>query len=142
MKQTAFSLTIFTAALLTAFSAQANPTVEKNGVLTNKEGRSLYIFDKDSAGKSNCSGGCVATWPAFTVANAAAADADFTIIKREDGAQQWAYKGMPMYFFAGDSKPGDMNGDNQGGVWHLARSGGKPVAAAAKDSAPAYKSTY
>lgn len=138
MKQTVL-LAILTTALLGATAAQANPTVEKNGALNNKEGRSLYTFAKDSAGKSNCNGGCAATWPAFTVANPAAADADFTIMKREDGTQQWAYKGMPLYFFAGDVKPGDTNGDGQGGFWHLARSGGKPVAAA---EAPAYKASY
>ena len=52
------------AALLWAAAVQANPTVETNGILTNRDGRTLYTFDKDS-GKSNCSGGwkrkCIST---------------------------------------------------------------------------------
>ena len=38
---------------------------------------------------------------------------------RKDGAEQWAFKGMPLYYWAGDSKPGDTNGDGVGGVWHV-----------------------
>jgi predicted lipoprotein with Yx(FWY)xxD motif len=109
------------AALLLATAASANPTVESNGVLASKDGRTLYTFDKDQAGKSNCAGGCLAAWPAFTVANPKAANEEFTIITRDDGTPQWAYKGMPLYFFAGDAKPGEINGDGQGGVWHVIR---------------------
>lgn len=114
-------------ALLTAanFAAQANPTVETNGVLSSKDGRTLYTFDKDQAGKSNCSAACIAAWPAFTVANPALAGGDFSIVTRADGVQQWAFKSMPLYFFAGDAKPGEANGDKQGGVWHVIRSAAK-----------------
>jgi hypothetical protein len=73
------------------------------------------MFDKDASGKSNCNGGCAAAWPPFAVTNAALADGDFSIVKRDDGTSQWAFKGMPLYFFAGDAKAGDTNGDNQGG---------------------------
>ena len=107
------------AALFAAAAVQANPTVETNGVLTNRDGRTLYTFDKDNANKSNCSGGCLAVWPAFTVANASlAAGGDFSVVVRDDGTQQWAFQGKPLYFFSGDAKPGELNGDNQGGVWH------------------------
>jgi predicted lipoprotein with Yx(FWY)xxD motif len=114
---------IAAAILALAGLAQANPTVEKDGVLANKEGRTLYVFDKDAAGKSACNGGCAAAWPPFAVANAALAGGDFTIIAREDGGQQWAYRGKPLYLYAGDSKPGERNGDGQGGVWHAASTG-------------------
>lgn len=142
MQRTIFSLAVSTAVLTFALGAQANPTVEKDGVIGNREGRSLYTFDKDSAGKSNCNGGCASAWPAFTVANPALADADFTVIKRDDGTQQWAFKGMPLYFFAGDSKPGEVNGDKQGGVWHVLRSGGKQAAPAAPAAAKDGYSSY
>ena len=125
---------IAAALIATATVAQANPTIEKNGVLTNKDGRSLYTFDKDTAGKSNCSGGCLAAWPAFTVANPALAGGDFSILTRDDGSQQWAFKGMPLYFFAGDAKPGDVNGDKQGGVWHVLRGAEKKAAAVSRQS--------
>lgn len=115
------------AALLCAAAVQANPTVEANGILTNRDGRTLYTFDKDSS-KSNCVGSCLATWPAFTVANASLAGGDFSIVVRDDGTQQWAFQGKPLYFFAGDAKPGELNGDNQGGVWHALRSAPKKAA--------------
>ena len=121
------------AALFGVAAVQANPTIETNGVLGNRDGRTLYTFDKDSAGKSNCSGGCAAAWPAFTVGNASLAGGDFSIVVRDDGTQQWALLGKPLYFFAGDARPGDINGDNQGGVWHALRSA--PKKAARNDSA-------
>lgn len=117
---------LIAAALLPlALAAQANPTVERNGILTSRDGRTLYTFDKDQPGKSNCTGGCLAAWPAFTVANPALAGGDFSIVTRDDGTQQWAHKGRPLYFFAGDAKPGDANGDRQGGVWHVIRTSPK-----------------
>lgn len=129
---------LITAAILVASAAaQANPTLEKNGVLTSKDGRTLYTFDKDSSGKSNCNGGCAVAWPAFVVANPAAAGGDFSIVRRDDGVQQWAYKGMPLYLFAGDAKAGDVNGDKQGGVWHALRSE-KTSAAPASKTASGY----
>ncbi len=131
------------AALATiAIGAQANPTVERNGVLANKEGRTLYTFDKDAPGKSNCYGACAATWPPFAVANPALAGGDFTIVARDDGTAQWAYKGKPLYFFAGDAKPGDINGDKRGGVWHVIRTA--PAKTSSSDDAhrQRYSLTY
>ena len=131
------------AALFGAAAVQANPTIETNGVLSSRDGRALYTFDKDGVGRSNCTGGCVAAWPAFTVGNASLAGGDFSIVVRDDGAQQWAFQGKPLYFFTGDSKPGEVKGDNQGGVWHALRS--PPKKAARNDSAgtsAGYSYTY
>jgi len=128
---------------LASIAAQANPTIESKGMLTSKDGRTLYTFDKDQPGTSNCSGGCIAAWPAFTVANAALAGGDFSIITRADGVKQWAFKGMPLYFFAADAKPGDVNGDNQGGVWHVVRTAKKTSSPAnASDYAASYSYSY
>ena len=116
---------MFAAIAVAAFSVQANPTQTSNGVMASKEGKTLYTFDKDAAGKSNCNGSCATAWPPFAVANPALAGGDFSIVKRDDGVAQWAYKGKPLYFFAGDAKAGDANGDNQGGVWHVIRTEAK-----------------
>ncbi len=126
---------LVSALMAITLSANANPTLEKNGVLTNKEGRTLYTFDKDSDSKSNCSGGCLAAWPAFSVGNPALAGGDFSIIARDDGSKQWAYKGKALYFYAADAKPGDITGDNSGGVWHVIRGGAAKTSAYGSGSA-------
>lgn len=128
-------LAALAAAAFTAQAVQANPTIESNGRLASRDGRTLYIFDKDAPGRSNCSDGCLAAWPAFTVANAALAGGDFSIVTRADGVQQWAFKGMPLYFYAGDTRTGDVNGDNRGGVWHV-------INARQKSSALSYEHSF
>ena len=50
----------------------------------------------------------------------AVADGDFTIVDRTDGTKMWAFKGMPLYLWIKDTKPGDTTGDGVGGVWHTA----------------------
>jgi len=127
---------MFTAIALATLSVQANPTQISNGVMASKEGKTLYTFDKDAAGESNCNGGCATAWPLFIVANPALAGGDFSIVKRDDGAAQWAYKGKPLYFFAGDA-----NGDKQGGVWHVIRNEPKKTSAA-PESAFTYNYRY
>jgi predicted lipoprotein with Yx(FWY)xxD motif len=43
-----------------------------------------------------------------------------TTVERKDGAKQWAKDGKPLYFWMGDTEPGETNGDGVGGVWHVA----------------------
>jgi len=121
---------MFAAIAVVTLGVQANPTQVSNGVMASKEGKTLYTFDKDAAGKSNCNGGCAAAWPPFMVANVALAGGDFSIVKRDDGASQWAFKGKPLYFFASDAKAGDVNGDKQGGVWPVLRGEAKKTSVA------------
>ena len=130
---------MFAAIAVVTLTVHANPTQVTNGVMASKEGKTLYTFDKDAAGKSNCNGGCAAAWPPFMVANPALAGGDFSIVKRDDGASQWAFTGKPLYFFAGDSKPGEIKGDNQGGVWHALRSAPKKVA---RNDSSDYSASY
>jgi predicted lipoprotein with Yx(FWY)xxD motif len=94
-----------------------------DGVLANGSGMTLYIFDKDVAGsgKSSCSGPCTALWPAFSAAADAKPEGDFTVITRDDGNKQWAYKGNPLYTYAADKKAGDKAGDNFKDVWHVVK---------------------
>ncbi len=70
---------MFAAIAVVTLAVQANPTQVSNGVMASKEGKTLYTFDKDAAGKSNCNGGCAAAWPPFMVANVALAGGDFSI---------------------------------------------------------------
>ena len=88
-------------------------------IFANGRGLSLYIYTKDSAGKSNCYGGCAVSWPPFIASNEAKAWGGFTKIKRNDGKYQWAYNNQPLYTWAGDLKAGDTNGQGVGNVWYV-----------------------
>lgn len=105
-----------------AFAAPASVADSAKGkVLVDSKGMTLYTFAKDSPGKSVCAGQCLANWPALT-AKADAKDADgYTVISRDDGSKQWAYKGQALYTWVKDSKPGDITGDGVGGSWNLAK---------------------
>lgn len=89
-------------------------------VLTDANGMSLYIFDKDAPGTSNCYDSCAEKWPPLFADADAAANGDFTLVERQDGNAMWAYKDMPLYYWYEDMQPGDTKGDGVGGVWHLA----------------------
>jgi predicted lipoprotein with Yx(FWY)xxD motif len=93
-----------------------------DGTLTNADGMTLYTFDKDSAGKSACNGGCAANWPPLTAGPDAKAMAKWSIVTREDGSKQWAYDGKPLYTWKKDQKPGDKTGDGfLNNTWHVAK---------------------
>lgn len=106
---------------LPAFAALAQETVapatEKDGVLVDGKGMTLYTYDKDSEGQSACSGQCAKNWPPLAAAQGAQASGDWSLVAREDGTQQWAYYGKPLYTFIQDKKPGDKNGDGKMGAW-------------------------
>ncbi|MCB1956625.1 MAG: hypothetical protein KDG55_13170 [Rhodocyclaceae bacterium] len=124
---------LFLATLITAAAAAActsNPYVASNGPLTAPDGRSLYTFDKDQPGQSRCDEACSRAWPPYAAAAGADKQGALKTIRRADGSLQWALDDKPLYFFAGDAKPGDANGDGKGGVWHLARAGGSAPAPA------------
>jgi predicted lipoprotein with Yx(FWY)xxD motif len=109
------------ALMLVAGAAFADPAMVADGMLTNEAGMTLYTFDKDAAGVSNCIDDCVANWPILDASAGGEADDDWAIVERSDGAKQWAYYGKPLYTFVGDAAPGDITGDGKGGVWHIAR---------------------
>jgi predicted lipoprotein with Yx(FWY)xxD motif len=89
-------------------------------VLTDANGMTLYIFDKDAPGVSNCYEQCAINWPPLMADASAMAEGDFTVVERTDGTKMWAYKGWPLYYWKDDVQPGDITGDGVGGVWHLA----------------------
>jgi predicted lipoprotein with Yx(FWY)xxD motif len=115
-----------TAALLVAGAALAAPAKTGNSakgpVLTDAKGMTLYTFDKDSGGKSACNGKCAENWPPLLAAATDKPEGAYTIIKRDDGKMQWAYKGKPLYTWVKDGKPGDITGDGfLNGAWHIAK---------------------
>jgi len=81
--------------------------------LANKKGDTLYTYGKDSLNHSNCNGSCLAIWPAYIdTTSTTNLPANFGVIKRSNGQYQFTYKGMPLYTYSGDSKPGVINGNN------------------------------
>lgn len=93
-------------ALAMAGAAWAAPpgVTEKDGAFVAPDGKPLYTFARDTeAGKSACVDRCLAAWPALAAAADAKNDGDWTVITRDDGAKQWAYKGKPLYTFARDT---------------------------------------
>ena len=109
------------AALALPGVAAAAPGMEKNGVLVDSAGMTLYTFDKDAGGKSMCNDDCAKNWPPLKAMAGDAAEGKWTQIKREDGSMQWAYDGKPLYTFVKDKKAGDMTGDGMKDVWHVAK---------------------
>lgn len=110
------------AAALFVTLAQAEPAAKMaGGMLVNTSGMTLYTFDMDVAGsgKSKCNGPCAALWPPAMVAADAKPEGELSLVTRDDGAKQWAYKGKPVYTYAADKKAGDMTGDNFKDVWHI-----------------------
>ncbi len=114
------------AMLLTVFALSAHAAdgalAKKDGVLVSATGMTVYTFDKDAAnsGKSACAGPCSANWPALPPGDGAVS-APYSVITREDGAKQLAYKGKPLYLYAADKQPGEHKGDNFKDVWHVVK---------------------
>ena len=111
--------------------------------LTGKDGKTLYVFTPDSANKSTCTDQCATNWPPFTVPAGTTPKADsgvtgtLTTFARADGTQQVAINGLPLYYFAKDTKAGDTNGQGVGGKWFVATPNGAMPSPAGSGAAPA-----
>lgn len=109
------------AALAQTAAPAAPAETPKGKVLANAKGMTLYTFDKDAPGKSNCNGPCAQNWPPLAAAADAKPSGDWTVVTRDDGSKQWAYKGKPLYAWSKDAKPGDTTGDGFNGAWRIAK---------------------
>jgi predicted lipoprotein with Yx(FWY)xxD motif len=106
-------------------SVRLSSSATFGSILTDSAGNTLYFFSVDATGQSGCTGGCLAAWPVFYSANptldTGLASADFGVITRSDGTPQTTYKGWPLYYYAQDVTKGDINGDDVGKVWFVAK---------------------
>ena len=117
-----FKALLLAAALtLPGLAMAADPAMEKDGMLVDHAGMTLYTFDKDSGGKSMCAGECAKNWPPLMAEAGAKAEGKWSLVKRDDGTSQWAYDGKPLYTFIMDKQAGDKTGDGKMQVWHLAK---------------------
>jgi predicted lipoprotein with Yx(FWY)xxD motif len=104
-------------------------------ILFDGHGRVLYSFARDRAGRSSCSGACAKAWPPFLTRSAPRGLSGVSAkllgtTKRSDGTLQVTYAKHPLYYFAKDTKPGQItcqNVSNFGGLWLVVRPNGKPV---------------
>jgi predicted lipoprotein with Yx(FWY)xxD motif len=90
-------------------------------VLGDPKGMTVYIYDKDTKGTSNCDSECAEYWPPVKATAEDKPVGDLTIIKRTDGTLQWTDGGKPLYTFVNDKKSGDVAGDNKDNVWHVVK---------------------
>ena len=112
-------LSICVATALAQIAPAKSADTSKGKALVDAKGLTLYTFDRDATGKSNCNGQCATNWPPLMAGVDAKASGDWTIVTRDDGGKQWAYKGKPLYYWKDDKKAGDAEGDNRNNIWHV-----------------------
>lgn len=96
------TITVGLAALLlstaASFAADAWKEAEVGGtkIYTDANGMTLYTYDKDAKGKSNCYDKCATNWPPLKAEAGAKGDDEWSVVDRTDGTKMWAYKGWPQ----------------------------------------------
>jgi predicted lipoprotein with Yx(FWY)xxD motif len=106
-------------------------------ILVDGQGRTLYLFEADQARMSSCNGACASAWPPYLSDATPRAGAGVTgsllgtSARGDDGGTQMTYDGHPLYYYAGDSEPGDTAGqglDQFGAKWYVLAPGGDKIA--------------
>jgi predicted lipoprotein with Yx(FWY)xxD motif len=128
--------TAATAAPTTAAAQGASGTTvavtssKLGNILADGDGRTLYAFSKDKGDQSACSGGCATNWSALTGTATAGTGVQASLLStsmQANGDSQVTYGGRPLYYFAGDAKPGDTNGQGVGNLWFALTADGQLV---------------
>jgi predicted lipoprotein with Yx(FWY)xxD motif len=109
--------------------------------LVDGAGRTLYVFDADSAGTPTCVDACATDWPPLTgvgkpTAAAGAAVDKLSTVGRADGSTQVRYAGQPLYYYAGDVDAGQTNGAGSDGKWWIVGPDGSPIRSGADQADP------
>jgi predicted lipoprotein with Yx(FWY)xxD motif len=116
--------------LVTPVSAQAAQTLrigqkaDLGRFVTDSQGRTLYLFTRDTGTTSACEGNCLTTWPPLVQATgqptlAPGLGGTVGIAVQADGRRQVTYNGKLLYYYRTDANPGDTNGQGVGGVWFV-----------------------
>ena len=100
-----------------------NGITNKVTVLTDTNHKTLYAFteDKSSPNGSSCNNGCAIEWPPLLAEENDKASGDYTLVTRDNGDKQWAYRGIPLYRFVDDNIPGDTIGEDDESIWYVAQ---------------------
>ena len=98
-----------------------NGVTNKVTVLTDTNHKTLYAFTNDQATPdgSSCNNGCAVEWPPLLAEEGAQASGNYTLVTRDNGDKQWAYRGIPLYRFVDDSVAGDTVGENDENIWFV-----------------------
>jgi predicted lipoprotein with Yx(FWY)xxD motif len=129
----------------TPSGASASVGVRSSGLgtyLVDSQGRTLYVFGKDTGTKSMCTGACATNWPPATTSGhpKAGSKVDAAMLgtsTRSDGTSQLTYNGHPLYRYSGDAAAGDTNGQGLtvfGGTWNVISPAGQKIAGHATTS--------
>jgi predicted lipoprotein with Yx(FWY)xxD motif len=121
-----------------ATSAASTISTKKNAlgtILVDGKGRTLYLWKADTSDKSTCSGACAQTWPPLVATGMpkAGAGVDASLLgttKRADGSSEVTYAGHPLYYFAGDTAPGQAAGQGNNGfgaLWWVVKPDGQAL---------------
>jgi predicted lipoprotein with Yx(FWY)xxD motif len=115
--------------------------------LTDGEGRTLYLFVNEEmeageermtegvrANAAPCAGGCLQAWPPLTGEATAGEGVDDELLYTADvgGTMQAVYNGWPLYYFANDAEPGQINGQGRGRaptIWYILSPEGNAIEA-------------
>ena len=88
--------------------------------ITDADGMTLYFYLKDLPGKSICTAACLKLSPPAEAKADAAGHGNWSVVTRDDGSRQWAYRGKPLYRSLRDTARGDTNGEEFNGLWRVA----------------------
>jgi predicted lipoprotein with Yx(FWY)xxD motif len=124
----------------------ASSTAVLGDIVVGPSGRTLYLFQKDTGPKSTCSGACAGNWPPLTTTgklttSGGVSSSALKTIRRTDGTMQVTFAGHPLYYFSGDSSPGDAKGqglDAFGAKWYALTPAGKQVTSGAQAPSSGY----
>jgi len=117
-------------------SVVATKTTSLGTFLVDAKGRALYLWDADHGSKSTCSGACAQAWPPLTTTAATPKASGATkasllgTTKRADGSREVTYAGHPLYYYEGDTTPGQTTGqgsDSFGSPWWVVSPAGKAI---------------
>jgi predicted lipoprotein with Yx(FWY)xxD motif len=116
----------------TQASLMVTETTSLGQFLVDEKGMTLYLYTKDTPNTSNCYNGCAKAWPPLLTSGAgkAGTGVDSSLLgttTRTDGTTQVTYNGWPLYYFAKDTKPGDVTGQKVGGVWFVISPKGEKI---------------
>jgi predicted lipoprotein with Yx(FWY)xxD motif len=126
----------------TTIAAPAAPTASSSvtlahtalgTILADNQGRTLYALTKDTNGIPTCTDACARAWPPATITGAASPASDVaaptTVVDAPGGGKMLKVGKWPLYRFAGDAAPGDINGQGSGGVFFVVGADGKLIKA-------------